>query len=158
MGSIKKSPNGFTLIEILVVIGIIAILAAIVIVAVNPARQFAQARNSQRTSNVNAILNSVGQYLADNKGLLPAGVPAAGAGSADISAGLCQLMVPMYLPALPTDPTSFFKGAPITDCTTITTANTIGYKIEQDNNNRISISAPLAAVTSELNQIIVATR
>ena len=63
----KKS--GFTLIEILVVIGIIAILAAIVIIAINPARQFAQARNTQRTSNVNSILNAIGQRIADNKGI-----------------------------------------------------------------------------------------
>jgi type IV pilus assembly protein PilA len=62
----KKS--GFTLIEILVVIGLIAILATIVIIAINPARQFSQARNTQRTSNVNAILNAIGQRIADNKG------------------------------------------------------------------------------------------
>src|SRR3989338_3325065 len=61
--------GGFTLIEILVVIGIIAVLAAVVIIAINPARQFAQARNSQRTANVNAILNAIGQNLADNKGV-----------------------------------------------------------------------------------------
>jgi len=66
---IKKS--GFTLIEILVVIGIIAILAAIVIIAINPARQFAQARNTQRQSNINTLLNAVGQRLADNKGVFP---------------------------------------------------------------------------------------
>ncbi len=61
--------KGFTLIEILVVIGIIAVLATIVIVAINPARQFAQARNTQRESNVNTILNAIGQRIADNKGL-----------------------------------------------------------------------------------------
>lgn len=59
---------GFTLIEILVVLGIIAILAAIVIIAINPAKQFAQARNAQRQSNINAILNAIGQRISDNKG------------------------------------------------------------------------------------------
>lgn len=64
----KFNNKGFTLIEILVVIGIIAILAAIVIVAINPARQFAQARNAQRESDVSTILNAIGQNMVDNKG------------------------------------------------------------------------------------------
>lgn len=61
--------KGFTLIEILVVMGIIAVLAGVVITAINPAKQFAQARNTQRESNVNTILNAIGQHLVDNKGL-----------------------------------------------------------------------------------------
>ena len=64
----KKTGAGFTLIEILVVIGLIAILATIVIIAINPARQFAQGRDTQRTSHLNTILNAIGQRMADNKG------------------------------------------------------------------------------------------
>ena len=60
--------KGFTLIEVLVVIGIISILAGIVIVAINPAKQFAQARNTERQSNVGSILSAIGQRMADNKG------------------------------------------------------------------------------------------
>lgn len=66
---LKTKKGGFTLIEILVVIGIIAILATIVIIAINPARQFAQARNTQRESDVSTILNAIGQNMVDNKGV-----------------------------------------------------------------------------------------
>lgn len=68
-GFALSKAEGFTLIEILIVIGIIAILATIVIIAINPARQFAQARNTQRVSNANTLLNAIGQKLADDKGL-----------------------------------------------------------------------------------------
>jgi len=66
---VEAKKNGFTLIEILVVIGLIALLAAIVIVAVNPARQFAQGRDTQRTGNVDTVLNGIGQRISDNKGV-----------------------------------------------------------------------------------------
>lgn len=65
------SRKGFTLIELLLVIGIIAILAAIVIVAINPTRQLGQARNAQRNSDVNTMLNAIWQYAIDNDGSMP---------------------------------------------------------------------------------------
>jgi len=66
-----KKEKAFTLIEILLVIGLIAILAAIVIIAINPARQFAQARDTQRANNIRAISDAIYQYVIDNKGEFP---------------------------------------------------------------------------------------
>jgi prepilin-type N-terminal cleavage/methylation domain-containing protein len=138
--------KGFTLIEVLVVIGIIAILASIVVVAINPARQFAQANNSQRWSNVNAILNAVHQYAVDNRGALPPGLTgtpteicrstdAAGVAVATTSCGtrvqLTDSLVPTYVVGIPTDPI----GA---------SALGSGYKIATTTGNRIVVSAPSA--------------
>lgn len=69
----NTSKKGFTLIELLLVIGIIAILAAIVIVAINPTRQLGQARNAQRNSDVNTMLNAIWQFAIDNNGDMPCG-------------------------------------------------------------------------------------
>jgi type IV pilus assembly protein PilA len=131
--------KGFTLMEILVVIGIIAILAAIVIVAINPSRQFAQARNSQRESNVSTILNAIGQNIADNKGTFTCGSYIASTtfsttkniGSSTAS-GYVDLgcLVPTYIPtAIPFDPDG---GTP---------ADTL-YTVIQDSVGRFTVCAP----------------
>ena len=138
----KKS--GFTLIEILVVIGIIAILATIVIIAINPSRQFAQARNSQRVSNVNAILNAIGQNIADNKGLFTC-AQSLGA-TAEIGSGVAHgdidtCIIPTYMPSMTVDPgnATVFATAPYyTDPTHYDS----GYTVAQDATGRVTVCAP----------------
>lgn len=134
--------KGFTLIEVLVVIGIIAILAAIVIVAINPAKRFRDARNSQRMANVEAIMSAVQQYMVDNKGkwtcstVLPDTLKIIKSTSGGVNIASC---LNSYLAVLPFDPmSSSYYFTSDTDYNT-------GYEIKQDSiTKQITISAPEA--------------
>ncbi len=142
-----RSQQGFTLIELLVVIGILAVLLAIVLVAINPARQFSQANNTKRSSDINAILNAVQQYAADNRGTLPAGITATASAisAAGVGQAFCEALVTDYLAALPSDPTGgALAGEPVDEADCATYGDT-GYEIWRSaTNNRISVSAPNA--------------
>ena len=59
----KKVSRGFTLLELLIVIAILAILAAVVIIVLNPAQTLAQARDSQRLSDLATLKSAISLYL-----------------------------------------------------------------------------------------------
>lgn len=140
--------QGFTLIELLVVIGILAVLLAITLVAINPQKQFQQANDTQRQSDVNAILNAINQYAVDQKGQLPAGITGSQTAISDAGVDLCTTLVPEYLAALPADPTGATLGAPITDCAT---AYDTGYTVATTGNNRVSVVAPSAEQAANIS-------
>lgn len=56
--------KGFTLLELLIVIGILAILTAAVVVVLNPAQLLAQARDSQRLSDLASVQSAINLFLA----------------------------------------------------------------------------------------------
>jgi len=162
---LPKSNRGFTLIELVVVIGVLSVLLAIVLVAINPARQFAQANNTQRRSDVSALLNAIHQYAADRSGSLPAGLDATskticstgGTITCPVdSIDLCADLVPVYIADLPLDPTAGDEDPENSVCTSSLGYDT-GYTASASGaaaGNRVTIAAPGA----ELSEVIQVTR
>jgi prepilin-type N-terminal cleavage/methylation domain-containing protein len=108
MNTFKKSIPGFTLIEILVTIVILAILVGITVVALNPGQNIDDANDVKRKADVTTILDAVWQYAVNNNGAFPTGITTTakeitnGAGGAD----LCALITPTYMSKIPADPTT----------------------------------------------------
>lgn len=149
----QKTFSGFTLLEVLLVVAIIAILAGIVILAVNPGKQLGDARNAQRSADVNTILNGVYQYTVDNNGVLPSSIRSSG--SCELSdktqeicktGGNCDSLTDLsdltrdgvYLVTLPVDPQT-------------KSVNGTGYFIAKNANNRVTVCAPHAEQEAKIS-------
>ena len=144
-----KNSRGFTLIEILIVVGLIAILAAVVIVALNPGRQFSQTKNAQRSSNVNTILNAVGQYMADNSGTVPSSITTAAKEICQTGASDCTGLVDL---SVLTSNETYLKSVPVDPAAS--TTNGTGYQVYKTANSRIVVHA----LGAELGVDITASR
>jgi type IV pilus assembly protein PilA len=149
--------RGFTLLEILLVVAAIAILAGIVIVAINPAEQLGQTRNAQRKTDVRTILSAIQQFQL-RTGALPAGLTSGTCGDdesqeicrtgASSCSGLLELSEltddQKYLTAIPVDPAGSIAGS----------GNGTGYQVSLESSNRVTV----CAVQAELGETISATQ
>jgi len=134
--------KGFTLIEVLLVIAILAILASIVILAINPNKQFASARDAQRMSDVYSILNAMHQYALDHEGSFPESVTTDEMEICVTDSINCEGLVDLapltgnqqYLVSIPLDPQCPYSDA---NCSEYGT----GYFINLTENGRVTVTA-----------------
>jgi len=122
--------RGFTLLEILLVVALIAILAAALYVALKPAERLSETNNAQRWTNATAMLNAVLNFTVDNNGALPTGIDIdytnaqvlgtdvagcnSGCGAVTTVAACLDLSADLvtngYIAAIPTDPKTGTAG------------------------------------------------
>lgn len=141
--SLKQS--GFTLLEILLVVAAMAILAGIVILAVNPAKQLGDTRNAQRRVDAQTILNAVYQYALDNRGSLPSTITSTSTEICQTGA-TCGSLIDLsvlttssrYMVAMPVDPS-------------VNSTTGTGYYILKTQFNRITVSAPSAEQSATIS-------
>jgi len=129
--------SGFTLLEILLVVAAIGVLAAIVFVAINPNRQLAKVRDSERQSEVNTLYDAIQQYEIENNGQWPSEIENM---AADSSKEICRAgqtcgsdfvevendLVPEYVADVPEGPQA--------------AGNSTGYRVIKSDTGRLAVS------------------
>jgi len=140
----------------LLVVAIIAVLAGIVVVAINPGKQLATVRNTERSFNLNEIHKAMQQYFIDHY-IYPAATPTTlteicNTGNLPYPSGIdcgtlidLSPLVPTYLTSIPVDP----QGSTLSFINNFipkvyATTNGTGYKVMKDTDNKIVLSASQA--------------
>lgn len=112
--------SGFSLVEIIIVIALIGLLAAVTIITFKPQEIFANGRNTKRVGDIGALNTALGQWLSREGGqdtdvyatlgLTASGVTALTPSDGDITdegvnaTSVGQLALPAYLQIIPKDP------------------------------------------------------
>jgi prepilin-type N-terminal cleavage/methylation domain-containing protein len=97
-----QEADSFTLIELLIVIAIIGILAAAVVLVLNPQQMIAQGRDSTRLQDIKTLNSAIGEYLANgNTALGTANVVYVSVPDPTLASGATSTCASLGLPALP---------------------------------------------------------
>lgn len=115
-----KNKKGFTLIELLVVIAVLGVLAAVVIVAINPLQQLAKSRDAGRLNSVDQIGQALVTYAESNNNNYPT--------VAQWNAGTPASNILITSGELSSVPSAVTYAGAVTACTTAVTNGTWCYK------------------------------
>jgi prepilin-type N-terminal cleavage/methylation domain-containing protein len=149
--NLQRTDSGFTIIELLIALAIIAALIATSLFIINPAQRLAETRNNERELDINTILNAIGQNISDNTGTFncAAGpIPTTTTLMGSSTYNLYDCLVFDYLSQIPADPTTGTEG---NSSSTYDTKYTI---TQNATTSRITLDAPDA----ELGETISVTR
>lgn len=133
----RDNSDGFTLVELIVVMAVLSIILALVLVAINPAKRLRDAADTQRRSDINTILNASQQFNADRR-RVPAGISVTSTTTLDSNTAngkaLCHDLVDNgYIGQMPVDSAS--NGSWVS-CDNY---NTMGYTIKQNINLSVTV-------------------
>ena len=144
--------RGVTLIEVTVAIALLAILGGVAVIAINPFRQVAAARNTQRGLHLQAVMNSIRQNIAESgnnsftcgSGAIPSAPTRmrSAVGGYDIA----SCLVPTFMTTLPFDPKD-----PLAGYASVASYDT-GYTISRSTTTGVvTLSAPSAEIGAAVN-------
>ncbi len=118
-----KLTKGFTLIEILIAIAIIAVLIGLLIIAINPLETLVKTRDGQRENHVNTIYGALEQYIFQYNE-----IPDCLEEFAQDAINCNIDLVPVYLNEIPKDP--------------ICGNSDSGYEVIKNNKGEVGVRAP----------------
>jgi prepilin-type N-terminal cleavage/methylation domain-containing protein len=118
----QLSVKGFTLIELLIVIAVIGVLAAVILVAIDPIEQLARGRDAGRKSSVNQLGRALQAYYSVNSAY-----PAVGGWVADPTN---TLIVSGEIKVFPTNPVPPLPASPLCTGAGSAIANNFCYKLD----------------------------
>lgn len=153
-----KSERGFTILELVLAIAILAILLTTVVVLIDPPKQYAKANNGAREAHLGTIAGAISENVSDHKGSfdcaagpLPTSTMTMAAPTATSTDryDIAPCLVPAYLSNMPYDPTA--EGAHYASTTDYNSGYTI---IRNEDTGQITLDAPAA----QLGEVISITR
>ncbi len=131
--------SAYTLIELLIVMAIIALLAVVLMVVINPVEMGRRSRDTKRLSDIGTLKSAIDLALADKTATLQ--VTAAGGNvlgtDVDNFAGLAGFKIGKYLSVIPVDPKGGVSTVVVADAACTTTSVTPTYRFWSDGNTYI---------------------